>query len=69
MLKRIAAIGFIFLCTAIGWAILASTIFYRTYSSDSQLQAKVASTWGAPQEQCPPDRHLRGGLVAAGVRS
>jgi hypothetical protein len=54
MLKRIAAIGFIFVCTEIGWAILASTIFYRTYSSDSQLRGKVASLWGAPQEQCPP---------------
>jgi inner membrane protein involved in colicin E2 resistance len=54
MVKRIAAIGFIFFCTAIGWAILAGTIFYRTYSSDSQLRGKVASTWGAPQEQCPP---------------
>jgi inner membrane protein involved in colicin E2 resistance len=54
MLKRIAAIGFIFVCTALGWAILASTIFYRTYSSDSQLRGKVASSWGAPHEQCPP---------------
>jgi hypothetical protein len=52
--KRIAAIGFIFVCTAIAWAILASTIFYRTYSSDSDLRGKVASTWGAPQEQTPP---------------
>jgi len=52
--KRIAAIGFIFFCTAIAWAILASTIFYRTYSSDSQLRSKVASSWGAPQEQAPP---------------
>jgi hypothetical protein len=52
--KRIAAIGFIFFCTAIAWAILASTIFYRTYSSDSQLRGKVASSWGAPQEQAPP---------------
>jgi hypothetical protein len=54
MAKRIAAIGFIFFCTAIAWAILASTIFYRTYSSDSQLRGKVASSWGAPQEQAPP---------------
>jgi hypothetical protein len=53
MMMRTAAIGFIFFCTAIGWAILAGTIFYRTYSSDSQLRGKVASTWGAPQEQCP----------------
>ncbi len=54
MLKRIAAIGFIFVCTAIAWAILASTIFYRTYSSDSDLRGKVASSWGTPQEQAPP---------------
>ncbi|MGA8144796.1 MAG: inner membrane CreD family protein [Candidatus Acidiferrales bacterium] len=52
--KRIVAIGFIFVCTAIAWAILASTIFYRTYSSDSELRGRVASSWGAPQEQPPP---------------
>jgi inner membrane protein involved in colicin E2 resistance len=52
--KRIAAIGFIFVCTAIAWAILASTIFYRTYSSDSHLRGRVASSWGTPQEQAPP---------------
>ena len=44
MWKRIAAIGFIFVCTAIAWGILASTIFYRTYSSDSDLRSKVASS-------------------------
>ena len=54
MWKRIAAIGFIFVCTAIAWAVLAGTIFYRTYSSDSDLRTKVASSWGAPQEQAPP---------------
>ena len=54
MVKRIAAIGFIFFCTTVAWAILGSTIFYRTYSSDSQLRARVASSWGAPQEQSPP---------------
>ena len=55
MVKRIVAIGFIWLCTAIAWAILGSTIFYRTYSSDTQqLRARVASSWGTPQEQTPP---------------
>jgi len=52
--KRIVAIGFIFLCTAIAWAILGATIFSRTYSSDSHLKGLVASSWGAPQEQGPP---------------
>ncbi len=54
MFKRLAAIAFIFFCTSVAWAILGSTIFYRTYSSDSQLKDRVASSWGAPQEQTPP---------------
>jgi inner membrane protein involved in colicin E2 resistance len=54
MVKRISAIGFIFFSATIAWAILGSTIFYRTYSSDSALRGRVASTWGAPQEQEPP---------------
>ena len=32
MVKRIAAIAFIFICTAIAWGILGGTIFSRTYS-------------------------------------
>jgi hypothetical protein len=54
MLKRIAAILFIFLCTAVAWAVLGSTIFFRTYSSNSELRGRVASTWGTPQEQSSP---------------
>src|SRR5437762_9745837 len=54
MFKRIAAIVFIFGCTAVAWAILGSTIFYRTYNSESGLSGRVASTWGAPQAQAPP---------------
>jgi inner membrane protein involved in colicin E2 resistance len=54
MIKRIAAIAFIFLCTTFAWAILGTTIFQRTYSSDSSSEGRVASTWGAPQNQLPP---------------
>ena len=54
MLKRIAAITFIFLCTAFAWAILGATIFQRTYDSDSSSASRVVSTWGAPQNQLPP---------------
>ena len=54
MFKRIAAIILILLCTSIAWAILGSTIFMRTYSSDSSLKSRVASSWGAPQAQGPP---------------
>src|SRR6266581_2927944 len=54
MIKRIAAIVFIFLCTAFAWAILGATIFQRTYDSGSASESRVASTWGAPQNQLPP---------------
>ncbi len=54
MTKRIAAIAFIFVCTSIAWAILGGTIFTRTYSQDAVAENRVASTWGAPQDQSPP---------------
>src|SRR5947208_13622583 len=54
MFKRIAAIAFIFGCTAVGWAILGSTIFYRTYNGESGMAGGVASTWGGPQVQERP---------------
>ncbi len=54
MVKRIAALIFIFVCTTAAWMILGATIFARTESSDSRLKGQVASTWGAPQEQPPP---------------
>ena len=52
--KRIAALLFIFVCTSLAWALLGSTIFFRTYGSDSSLRDRVVSTWGSPQEQSPP---------------
>jgi inner membrane protein involved in colicin E2 resistance len=54
MVKRIAAIVFIFICATVAWAILSATIFQRTYSSDSFSEERVASTWGTPQNQSPP---------------
>lgn len=54
MIKTIIAIIFIFICTSIAWAILGTTIFARTYDSGSVSSTKVASTWGAPQNQGPP---------------
>lgn len=54
MTKRIAALSFIFACTTIAWFILGGTIYSRTDSLDSKLRGRVASTWGAPQEQQPP---------------
>ena len=55
MIKRISAIVVIFLCTSVAWAILGTTIFSRTDSAGASLYGRVASTWGAPQEQGPPE--------------
>jgi inner membrane protein involved in colicin E2 resistance len=54
MIKRIIAIFSIFLCASAAWIILGATIFSRTYSSDSSLEDRVVSTWGAPHSQSPP---------------
>lgn len=54
MLKRLLAIGFIFGCTSIAWMILGSTMFARTYVSDSSLKASVEKIWGTPQSQVAP---------------
>lgn len=54
MTKRVFAIFLIFVCASIAWAILGTTIFTRTYSSDSIASNQVASLWGAPQTQTPP---------------
>src|SRR5260370_40532174 len=55
MVKRIAALVFIFVCTSIAWAILGSTILERTYSPLSgELRSRVAASWGTAQQQTPP---------------
>ena len=55
MLRRILAITAIFFGASLAWAILGSTIFARTYRAGNSLSGRVASTWGAPQEQAPPE--------------
>jgi inner membrane protein involved in colicin E2 resistance len=55
MIKRIAAIVLIFICTSVAWAILGTTIFARTGSAGSSLYGRVASSWGSPLEQAPPE--------------
>jgi inner membrane protein involved in colicin E2 resistance len=54
MLRRMAAIGFVFVCASIAWMILGATIHSRTYQSDSALRGKVASSWGVPHKQRAP---------------
>lgn len=54
MLKRLAAIVFIFLCASLAWAVLGVTILSRTDSAEGRLRGRVQSVWGAPQTQLAP---------------
>lgn len=54
MVKRIAAIIFIYICATVAWIILGATIMDRTYSTDDRMKDKVSSNWGMPQTQKPP---------------
>src|SRR5688572_26040443 len=54
MIKRLIAIGFIFVCTSIAWAILAGVTAGRTHVADSGLRSQVQHLWGMPQVQQPP---------------
>src|SRR5437867_9710939 len=54
MLKRIAAIIFIFGCASVAWMILAFTVNIRSETAGSGLRGRVVSIWGAPHEQKSP---------------
>src|SRR5579864_5848325 len=54
MTNRMVAIIFIFICSAIAWTILGSTIFVRTNTASNTLNGQVQSIWGAAQVQSPP---------------
>jgi inner membrane protein involved in colicin E2 resistance len=54
MIRRIAAIGFIFISTAVAWGILSATIFSRTEGYGAGLRDKVAGIWGGEQVATPP---------------
>jgi len=54
MIKRIAAIFGIFVCTCVCWMILGTSIFYRTDNLGPVLSSRVGSTWGTEHGQKPP---------------
>ena len=54
MVKRIFAIGFIYACTAIGWFLLAGTMFVRSENQDDKLRGAVGQLWGTAQTQKAP---------------
>jgi hypothetical protein len=54
VVKRIAAIVFVYLFAAFGWMVLGGTITYRTDTQDSELRRQVGELWGKPLTQQAP---------------
>ena len=52
--KRISAIVFIYVCTCIGWMILAGTVLVRTEGQGLRLKQAVGRLWGTMQSQHAP---------------
>jgi len=53
-MRRLLAIGFIWLCCAIAWAILGSTLTVRSGGAFDGLRGQVHGLWGPPLVQAPP---------------
>jgi hypothetical protein len=51
---RLAAIGLIFLCSAVGWSTLGATVVSRSGESDAALAKQVAQLWGGRHVQNAP---------------
>lgn len=52
--KRILAISFIYVCTALGWIILSGTMMLRIKAQDDKLRDAVGQLWGTKQIQQAP---------------
>jgi len=52
--KRLLAIGLVFACTAVAWAVLGSSVVHRTGESDEKLATEVARLWGGRHVQMAP---------------
>jgi hypothetical protein len=59
MSKRILAITFIYVCSAVAWVILAGTIKLRTDRQDDKLREAVAQLWGSEQTQSTPSVYCK----------
>jgi len=54
MVKRILAITFIYICTSLGWIILAGSTMLRTNAQDFKLREAIGQLWGTAQNQQAP---------------
>lgn len=56
MIKKIAAIAFIYLMTVFAWIILGATVQFRTYDMDAKLKrSSLAALGGCPATGSAPD--------------
>lgn len=53
-MRRLLAIGFIWLCCAGAWSVLGSTLAVRSSDAFEGNLAEVQALWGPPLEQAPP---------------
>jgi hypothetical protein len=53
-MKRLVAIGFIWLGCAIAWVVLGSAVMVRSGEASSEITREVQQLWGPPMEQLPP---------------
>ena len=59
MFKRILAISFIYVCTVVGWIILAGSMMLRTETQDDRLRDAVGELWGTRQIQQAPSVYYK----------
>jgi hypothetical protein len=53
-MRRLLAIGFVWFCCAVAWAILGSTLTVRSGSASGSLGREVHALWGPPLVQAAP---------------
>jgi hypothetical protein len=53
-MRRLLAIGFIWICCAAAWNVLGATITTRTGTATGELGREVQALWGPPLVQAPP---------------
>jgi hypothetical protein len=53
-MRRLLTIGFIWLACAGAWAILGSTLAFRSGAASGDLRSSVHALWGPPLVQAPP---------------
>jgi hypothetical protein len=54
-IARLLAIGLIYICAALGWAVLGGSLLARTGEFDARLSRDVALLWGGKHVQVAPE--------------